>query len=192
MSEESCGGCGGCGILKGPMTKCLRCGGTGKIVTTGDPQCPVCGGYLGSCHCASYMRQKSVFQGPAWLRKDRPVGTTKVDPPPKTLDGCLEDELGDPLLAQIFGDAIRELVQKNADYSGSEDRIRNFRKTADATGISMELVWLVYFSKGMDAIQKYCREGDLSSEMIEGRIVDAMNYLALFWLIVNDRRKEGG
>lgn len=130
----------------------------------------------------------TAFQGPHWLRVREEVVPRKLEK--MALVDVLEDELKNDQLAEIFSDAIRILADKNADYSSSADRIRNFRKTAEKTGVSMEKVWLVYFSKGMDAIERYCRDGELSSEKIRERILDAMNYMALLWLIANDPKEE--
>lgn len=85
---------------------------------------------------------------------------------------------------------IRELnVKKGADYAGDEDALRNFKDNAKTLGLTPEQVWAVYAGKHWDAIMTYCREGDVASEPIEGRLHDLILYGILLLGLV--REKEG-
>lgn len=70
---------------------------------------------------------------------------------------------------------------KGKEYAGDNDRFDNFNRLAVKCGkLDRKLVWLVYFTKHIDAIESYISNGrEFSTESIEGRIVDAITYLTL-------------
>jgi hypothetical protein len=82
-------------------------------------------------------------------------------------------------------DKIIEEVRKMRDtkgkeYAGTKDRFDNFNRLAARTGVPREIVWQVYFTKHIDALESFLRTGEVSSnEPIEGRIVDCITYLLL-------------
>jgi hypothetical protein len=111
-----------------------------------------------------------------------------------------------PLLSQSQWDRIVELtieevkrlnVQKGGEYAGDDDKLANFRRNAQALGLSMEHVWAVYAGKHWDAIQQYIK--DLSTgrvrtraEPIQGRVDDLIVYLLLFKGMCIERQPEPG
>lgn len=69
---------------------------------------------------------------------------------------------------------------KGKEYAGGEDRFGNFNRIAARCGVSRQVVWLVFFTKHLDSIETFIREGKLhSDESIQKRIVDAVAYLTL-------------
>lgn len=83
-------------------------------------------------------------------------------------------------------DAERSLLtSKGIEYSGEENRFKNFDELSEELGTEPEFIAWVYFRKHIDSIKNYIKninnEGYTSklSEPIEGRINDARNYLAL-------------
>lgn len=90
--------------------------------------------------------------------------------------------------ADLFFDALMTLRAKNADYSGKDDRIANFRRLSVDLGLPMRQIWFVFFSKSLDAIRTYARDGQVESEPIRQRIVDAIDYLALLDMIVAEEK----
>lgn len=69
---------------------------------------------------------------------------------------------------------------KGKEYANSEDRFANFNRLAERLHLDRKLVWLVYFTKHMDAIESFVHlNRTLSEENIHGRIVDAITYLTL-------------
>lgn len=80
---------------------------------------------------------------------------------------------------------IREV--KNADYSRGNitDMNAAFKEMANEVGITPLQVWSVFAKKHFKAIDSFIKFGS-ESEPIEGRIIDAMNYL----LILNSLIKE--
>lgn len=84
-----------------------------------------------------------------------------------------------------YSNLLLEDVQKMRDtkgreYAGSKDRFDNFNRLAHRNQVDRQVVWLIYFSKHLDAIESYIQHGrTFSSESIRGRIVDAITYLTL-------------
>lgn len=81
---------------------------------------------------------------------------------------------------------------KGGEYAGDKDRLANFRRNAEALGLSMETVWAVYAAKHWDAVMQYIKDiakrtTRVRSEPIEGRIDDLIVYLLLFKLIIRDQ-----
>ena len=94
-----------------------------------------------------------------------------------------------------FDSAIKECIKvlqvKGDDYTiGTGDRLHNFKSVASFTGMTPEQVLGVYFYKHISAIFAYIKNGKQSeSEPIEGRIVDAINYMLLFNKMVQERKR---
>lgn len=83
---------------------------------------------------------------------------------------------------------------KGGEYAGDKDRLANFRRNAEALGLSMETVWAVYAAKHWDAIMQYVKDtathtNRVRSEPIEGRIDDLIVYLLLFKAIIREGQK---
>lgn len=84
------------------------------------------------------------------------------------------------------------LGSKGKDYRGaSSDVLANFKKVAEELGITpMQALW-VYMNKHFIAINKWIRcPDDTSSEPMEMRIVDAMNYLDLAYALMTEEIEE--
>lgn len=81
---------------------------------------------------------------------------------------------------------------KGEEYSSSDDQLGNFRRLAEQTGLTMPQIWLVLFTKHIDAIRTFIKDEAAGvqrerSEPIEGRIDDAILYLYLLRGIVDDQ-----
>lgn len=89
-------------------------------------------------------------------------------------------------------DRILELnTTKGNDYAGNEDALANFKNAAVRLGLTPEQVWGVYADKHWSAIMTYCKDGQVESEPIEGRIRDAVLYLLLLMGLVIEKNAEG-
>ena len=101
-------------------------------------------------------------------------------------------------LTQIIESTFEEIrairASKGKDYSrGEADTLSNFKRHADALGLTPEQVWAVYASKHWDAVVSFCKHGQVESEPIGGRIDDALTYLLLLKGLIVDRAvAEGG
>ena len=73
----------------------------------------------------------------------------------------------------------RVLGVKGADYADNNDRLSNFKQVAALLGVDSTTVAGVYFLKHVTAICRAIRDKTLSSEPLEGRFDDAVNYLYL-------------
>ena len=75
------------------------------------------------------------------------------------------------------------LIKKGAEYAGNVDRYANFKRQADALGMTSFEIWAVYFNKHVDAINSAIKRNPemptVLSEPLEGRIQDNINYLLL-------------
>jgi hypothetical protein len=71
------------------------------------------------------------------------------------------------------------LVSKGADYSNNNDRLSNFKEQAKLLGVPPRVIWAVYCHKHIDAMDRWVREGKISSEPIHSRFLDLANYAVL-------------
>lgn len=77
--------------------------------------------------------------------------------------------------------------RKGSDYTrGEEDQFSNFKRIAESLGLTKYQVWAVYAGKHWDAVMNYCKQGQVESEPIEGRIKDLLVYLELFYGMIQE------
>lgn len=75
---------------------------------------------------------------------------------------------------------MAEMRRKGAEYAVDGDPNGNFYRVAEETGQTHLQVWHSHFAKHMDAIRNYVKDPSRQmAEPLEGRIVDAVNYLIL-------------
>ncbi len=82
---------------------------------------------------------------------------------------------------------------KGGEYAGSKDRLANFKRGGELTGVTPLQCAFVYASKHYDAIATFVRDDAAGtkrerSESIEGRFDDLINYCILMKALV---REEG-
>ena len=99
---------------------------------------------------------------------------------------------GDADFDRTLAACVEILEVKGADYTvGSTDRLANFRKVAEFTGMTQEQVLGTYLYKHVAAIFAYIKNGGQSeSEPIEGRISDVINYMLLFGKMVAESKRD--
>src|SRR2546428_3074832 len=78
------------------------------------------------------------------------------------------------------------LIHKGADYSDGGGRLSNFKVNAARLDMTPVQVWAIYFIKHINAIETFVKKGKLSSEPIESRIDEAINYLILLRALVKE------
>lgn len=95
-------------------------------------------------------------------------------------------------------DACQELLKtKGAAYTGSVDVLANFKRNANALGLSKYQVWAVYANKHLDAVNTAIK-GVTSeqpiprdkSEGLPGRITDVINYFLLLEALLSEDENE--
>lgn len=91
---------------------------------------------------------------------------------------------------EIFAEVRLMRDTKGKEYANSEDRFANFNRLASRMDLPREVIWQVYFTKHMDAIESYIRnKRTYSTESIRGRIVDAITYLTLIAGMIEENAK---
>lgn len=96
------------------------------------------------------------------------------------------------LLAQTFNSMQNLSNTKGKEYAGTDDRLSNFKRLGQALSLLPEKVLMVYLTKHLDSITTYINELEKPikielSEPIEGRIDDAILYLALLKGLIQER-----
>lgn len=91
---------------------------------------------------------------------------------------------------EVIQECDRVLTVKGHDYTQGQGRLKNFYTNAERLDVPASKVLAVYFFKHIDAIETFLRDGQVKSEPIEGRIVDAINYLLLLAKLVRAEQKD--
>lgn len=86
---------------------------------------------------------------------------------------------------------MRELlVNKGREYAGDGDALNNFKTGTDIGITPLQKSW-VFTEKHISSIKSYIKNGkEFSNEPIEGRILDAMNYLFLISCLVKESKEH--
>lgn len=87
------------------------------------------------------------------------------------------------------------LVVKGGEYAGSADRLANFKRGAELTGVTPLQCLFVYMSKHYDAVATFVRDdarGEVRprSEPITGRLDDLINYCLLAKALLADGHEQ--
>ncbi len=84
------------------------------------------------------------------------------------------------------------MIGKGREYTiGSDDKLANFKDVAEKTGLTPIQVWQVYFLKHISSICNYVKDGvEASNEPIDGRFMDARNYLALGIALIKEAKEN--
>jgi hypothetical protein len=99
------------------------------------------------------------------------------------------------VFTELFNDCLETARRKGRDYSthadAEIDMNSNFKVLADMMGPNVDkyVVWDVYFMKHIMAIQSFIATRKLESEGIRGRILDAINYLAILESLIEEDKQ---
>jgi hypothetical protein len=96
------------------------------------------------------------------------------------------------MLKKMVEEEEKTMVSKGREYTvGSDDKLANFKDVAKNTGLTPMQVWAVYFLKHIASICNYVKDGrEASNEPIQGRIMDARNYLALLRGLIEEYKER--
>lgn len=99
------------------------------------------------------------------------------------------------LCQQIQRDTTDILILKGREYAGSADRLANFKRNAELSGVDPLTVLHVYMAKHWDSFSTYVRDMQAKqprelSEPIEGRLHDLINYAVLAVALIQDKPNE--
>lgn len=91
---------------------------------------------------------------------------------------------------QSIFDRCRQILEsKGPDYSGLEDRLRNFKEVATRAGTTPQQALWTYVIKHLQAIETYVKTGKLDGEPIDTKLIDIINYAILFLALEHDNTK---
>jgi hypothetical protein len=95
------------------------------------------------------------------------------------------------LTDKILHEARQIQLEKGREYTVSDnDKFKNFKSIADRMKTTPKTVAMIYLLKHMDSIRNYVLTGtESSSETIDGRIIDAINYLLLLYGIIYEEKQ---
>ena len=87
------------------------------------------------------------------------------------------------------------LTVKGGEYAGTDDRLANFKRGAALTGCTPLQVLFVYLSKHYDGVASFIKTSAAgsvrpSSEPIEGRLDDLINYCILAKALIAEQKVE--
>lgn len=96
------------------------------------------------------------------------------------------------IVEQTFSRTRELLVVKGGEYAGDGDRLANFKRGAALTGCTPLQVAFIYLSKHYDGVSSYVKTSAqgkvrVSSEPIEGRLDDLINYCLLIKAIIAEQ-----
>lgn len=96
------------------------------------------------------------------------------------------------LVDQTLKQTAELLKSKGSEYASDADRLINFKKGAEETGLTSLQVSFVYLRKHYDSIATYIRKDakgltQTLSEPIEGRFHDLINYCFLMLAILKEQ-----
>lgn len=99
------------------------------------------------------------------------------------------------LCQQIQRDTTDILILKGREYAGSADRLANFKRNAELSGVDPLTVLHVYMAKHWDSFSTYVRDMQAKqprelSEPIEGRLHDLINYAVLAVALISDAQES--
>ncbi len=99
----------------------------------------------------------------------------------------------DPVSRAFLNNCISILTRKNRDYTqGNSDRLVALKKVATEAGVTVQKVIWIFMRKHLDAIQRYCSDGELDSEGLTSRLTDIVNYMVLMHHADVQHRDEHG
>lgn len=103
----------------------------------------------------------------------------------------------DEVVNSTIQDIQKLLTVKGGEYAGSEDRLGNFKRGAELTGVSPLQVLFIYLSKHYDAFATFVRDQASGtertrSESITGRLDDIINYCILAKGLVRELEQRSG
>lgn len=99
-------------------------------------------------------------------------------------------------IQELFDNCLFILEKKGADYSSQADALDNFKKGAEALGLTKYEIWAVYWKKHVDSVLNSIKRNSANpqteSEPLEERIKDIINYSALLYCLLKEDKKDAG
>lgn len=94
------------------------------------------------------------------------------------------------LIEELFAECLTTLIGKGNAYSGDVDANANFKRNAERLGMTKYQILAVYMNKHMDGINNAIKVNpefpEEKTEGMRGRILDAINYLAILLTLIKE------
>ena len=94
------------------------------------------------------------------------------------------------LITTLFDECLKTLVGKGNAYSGNIDANSNFKRNGERLGLTKYQILSVYMNKHLDGINNAIKANpefpDEKTEGMKGRILDAINYLAILHTLIKE------
>ena len=78
---------------------------------------------------------------------------------------------------------------KGKDYA-KEDVLSNFKETAAKYGVTSEMALTILLDKHLIAISTWIKKGELKGELIDDKVLDAINYLGMLLCLIREKNKK--
>lgn len=98
----------------------------------------------------------------------------------------MTQETFEKIFRHVVGNSWDLLVRKGRDYAAEKDRLENFRLVARVLDIDPVTVWGVYTAKHAISVLQFAGGRQLSTEGVDQRILDLLNYLILGYALLVD------
>lgn len=94
------------------------------------------------------------------------------------------------IIETLFKECLKTLIGKGTAYSGETDANANFKRNAEKLGMTKYQVLSIYMNKHMDGINNAIKFNpefpEEKTEGMRGRILDAINYLAILLTLIEE------
>lgn len=102
----------------------------------------------------------------------------------------MKDKQREQVYKEIYKFCRSTHVSKGNDYSGTEDVLSNFKRSAKKYGTTPEQVLGILMDKHNMAIERYIQGITLKGEPVEEKILDNINYLGLLLCLLYEKKKN--
>ena len=93
--------------------------------------------------------------------------------------------------SEVFKQCLQTHEKAQKEYTlEAGDAFDNFKRTGADLALAQEKVLWIFFKKHLDGILNYINGHQVQRESIHGRIVDAINYLALLDGMIIEKEKN--
>lgn len=94
------------------------------------------------------------------------------------------------LFNKVTSEMRELLVNKGKEYASDADALNNFKAGAADVGVTpLQIAW-IFYQKHASAVKSYIKTGkEFSSEPIEGRLLDLINYSFLIYCLIAEQKK---
>lgn len=97
------------------------------------------------------------------------------------------------LSRDLLNKALDILENKGRAYAGERDVLLNFKRNAERLGMTRYQIWAVYANKHIDSINNAIADNPAepvdTTEGLEGRIIDVINYHLILYAMLNEGKE---